>query len=288
MKNSYGKIFKSLWKKPPVVLPGAFNALTGMAAKKAGFKALYFSGGAFSATLGLPDVGLFTLTELEGAVQKIVAATELPILVDADTGFGEAVNVCRTVETLEAAGAAGLHLEDQVLPKRCGHLDGKELIPAEKMCEKIRAAILTRKDPDFVLMARTDARATEGIEGAIRRAKKYLEAGADAIFPEGLQSVAEFKTFSHALPKTPLLANMTEFGKTPFISANEFAEMGFAMVIFPVTLLRLAMKAVTEGLSQIRDTGTQKGLVDRMQTRKELYDLLDYEALAQRDKKVAL
>ena len=276
MTTSYGKQLRQLWQKQTIALPGVFNPLVGMSAKQVGFKALYFSGGAFSATLGLPDIGLFTLTELADQVQKIIAATDLPILVDADTGFGEAINVARTVETLKAIGAAGIHLEDQVMPKRCGHLDGKELVSTEKMCEKIRAAVAARKDSDFILMARTDARATSGMEGALKRAKAYLKAGADALFPEGLQSAEEFKIFAKNFPKTPLLANMTEFGKTPFISVDEFAKIGFKAVIFPVTCLRLAMQTIEKGLIEIRDNGTQKKLVADMQTRQELYKLLNY------------
>lgn len=261
----------------PLVLPGAFNPLVARAAAAAGFHGAYLSGGALSASLGFPDIGLLTLEEVARAAREIVAAAELPLLVDADTGFGEAVNVRRTVRALEDAGAAGLHIEDQVLPKRCGHLEGKELISEKAMCEKIRAAVGARRRKDFFIMARTDARGVEGVEAAIARARAYLKAGADGIFPEGLTSVEEFSAVAKALPKTILLANMTEFGKTPLISAAEFSRLGYAIVIFPVTLLRLAMKAVEKGLKELNEKGSQKELVQSMQTRKELYELLGYE-----------
>ncbi|MDP2599349.1 MAG: methylisocitrate lyase [Deltaproteobacteria bacterium] len=283
---SYSKTFRELLKKKPLVLPGVFNPLVGLAAKKAGFKAVYLSGGALSASLGFPDIGILTLDELASHARAIVRATGLPLLVDADTGFGEAVNVWRTVQILEEAGAAGLHIEDQILPKRCGHLEGKELISKEGMCEKITAAVSARKNKDFFIMARTDARGVEGIDAAITRAKAYVKAGADGVFPEGLQSIAEFKQFAKAFPKTPLLANMTEFGKTPFIDADQFDKLGFAMILFPVTTLRLAMKAVESGLEEIKKVGTQKNSIDKMQTRKELYELLDYDAYVRLDRKV--
>ena len=288
---NYSKTFRQLIKNKSLVLPGVFNPLVGLAAKQAGFKGLYLSGGALSASLGLPDIGLITLTELASHAKAIVAATELPLLVDADTGFGEAANVYRTVQALQSVGAAGMHLEDQVLPKRCGHLEGKELISKKEMCEKIKAAVAAcavaaRGESDFFLMARTDARAIEGLEGAIDRAKAYVTAGADGIFPEGLTSLQEFEKFAKALPKVPLLANMTEFGKTPFIDADQFDKMGYSIVIFPVTTLRLAMKAVEKGLKELAKTGTQKNLIPEMQTRNELYKMLDYDKYVRLDEKV--
>ncbi len=283
---NHSKTFRELLKKRPLVLPGIFNPLVGLAAKKAGFKGLYLSGGALSASLGLPDIGLITLNELAAHARAIVRATELPLLVDADTGFGEAVNVYRTVQVLEESGVAGLHIEDQILPKRCGHLEGKELVSKEAMCEKIAAAVAARKSKDFFLMARTDARSVEGLENAVVRAKAYLKAGADGLFPEGLQSSEEFKKFAGHFSKTPLLANMTEFGKTPFIDTDQFDKLGYSIVIFPVTALRLAMKAVEEGFDEIKKKGTQKNIVNKMQTRKELYQLLDYEKQVQLDKRV--
>lgn len=268
------------------VMPGVFNPLVAMAAKQAGFKALYLSGGALSASLGQPDIGLITLSELAEAARGIVSKTDLPLLVDADTGFGEAVNVYRTVQTLESAGAAGLHIEDQVLPKRCGHLEGKQLIAAEAMCEKIKAAIQAKKNKNFLIMARTDARAIEGLEGAIKRARAYLKAGAEALFPEGLTSKEEFRQFAAAFPNTPLLANMTEFGKTPFIHVKEFAQMGYRLVLFPVTLLRVAMGAVVKGLKEIKQKGTQKNLIPAMQTRSDLYHMLGYDCFVKLDRKI--
>lgn len=279
--------FKDLLKsKKALLLPGVFNPLAGLAAKRAGFRALYLSGGALSASLGLPDIGLLTLEEVARQARSIVQACDLPLLVDADTGFGEAVNVWRTVREMERAGAAGIHIEDQVLPKRCGHLEGKELIPEEAMCEKISAAIQARKDKNFFIMARTDARAVEGLERAIGRARAYLKAGADGLFPEGLSSREEFKIFAMSFPRTILLANMTEFGKTPLISAREFEKMGYKIVLFPVTLLRLAMKGVEKGLKELKARGTQKRLMKIMQTRKGLYDLLNYDSYVQLDRRV--
>jgi len=261
-------------QKETVVLPGVFNGATALAAKKAGFKALYLSGGALSASLGFPDVGILTLDELKTAVGYIRRATALPVLSDADTGFDDPA---KTVRVLEKAGAAGLHIEDQVPAKMCGHLDGKQLVSTKEMVSRIQAAIRGKKSPNFILMARTDARGVEGLDQAIERAKAYVKAGADALFPEGLETKEEFQLFSKAFPKVPLLANMTEFGKTPYISVHEFSEMGYKMVIFPVTLFRLSMKASIEGLMTIRDKGTQKSLEDHFQTRKELYEMLDYQ-----------
>lgn len=258
-------------------MPGAFNPLAARAIAAAGFKGAYLSGGALSASLGFPDIGLLTLEQVVGAARSILAASPLPLLVDADTGFGDADGVRQTVRALEEAGASGLHIEDQVLPKRCGHLEGKELISEKAMCEKIGAAVGARRNKDFFIMARTDARGPEGLDAAIARARAYLKAGADGIFPEGLTSVEEFSAVAKALPKAILLANMTEFGKTPFISAAEFGRLGYAIVIFPVTLLRLAMKAVEKGLKELKERGSQKELIQIMQTRKELYDLLEYK-----------
>lgn len=261
----------------PLVLPGVFNPLVARAAAKTGFKGAYLSGGALSASSGFPDIGLLTLDEVVRAAQALLLACDLPLLVDADTGFGEALNVRKTVRALESAGAAGLHIEDQVLPKRCGHLEGKELISEKAMCKKIGAAVGARRSKNFFIMARTDARGPEGLDAAIARSRAYLKAGADGIFPEGLTSVEEFSEVAKALPKAILLANMTEFGKTPFISAAELGRLGYAIVIFPVTLLRLAMKAVEKGLKELAKKGSQKELIQIMQTRKELYDLLEYK-----------
>jgi methylisocitrate lyase len=267
-------------------LPGAFNPLVARAIDRAGFDGVYLSGGAFSASLGLPDIGLTTLDEVAGMARAIAAQTNLPILADADTGFGEVANVARTVEVFEQAGVAGLHLEDQVNPKRCGHLDGKELVDLPAMTQKIRAAVAAKTDADFLIMARTDARATEGVTAAVYRAKAYVDAGAEAIFPEGLMDESEFATFRAEI-KVPLLANMTEFGKSPLLSKKQLENLGYNIVIYPVTTLRLAMNAVVDGLAAIKRDGGQAGLIEKMQTRTELYDMLDYESYVARDKTLA-
>lgn len=246
-----------------------------------GFQAAYLSGAAFSAaSLAIPDIGLFTLSELTEETKRLTRRTELPIIVDADTGFGEPINVARTVEELESAGAAAIQLEDQQLPKRCGHLSGKTLVSAEEMMAKIRAASSARSDASLVILARTDARGTDGIEAAIDRAKRYVDAGADWIFPEALANREEFQRMAAEVP-VPLVANMTEFGKSPLLPLSELSELGYAAALFPVTLLRLAMQTIQDALGTIRDQGSQATLVDQMQTRQKLYDLLgytDYEA----------
>jgi methylisocitrate lyase len=268
--------------------PGAPNALAARMIEDAGFEALYLSGAALSAgVMALPDVGLFTLTELVQQVNYLTSRVAIPAIVDADTGFGEAVNVERTVAELERAGAAAIQLEDQVLPKRCGHLSGKTLVNADAMCAKLRAAVSARGDDDTVIIARTDARASEGFDAAVERAKRYLEAGADWIFPEALTTREEFAKFAEAVD-APLLANMTEFGKSPLLEFNELAEIGYKVVIYPVTLLRVAMKAMETTLSILADEGTQRELLDLMQTRQELYDLLDYEGYESHDREYFL
>ncbi|MCH8827424.1 MAG: methylisocitrate lyase [Chloroflexi bacterium] len=255
-------------------VPGVYNPLSAMIARRVGFDVLYFSGAAFSASLGIPDIGLFTLDELTQAVRWMVRASDMPFIVDADTGFGEALNVVRTVKDLEDAGAAAIQIEDQVLPKRCGHLDGKTVISAEAFAEKIAAATGARKDT--LIVARTDVRAIEGMDSAINRGVMCREAGADIIFPEAMQSEEEFRTYADAVGG-PMLANMTEFGKTPYLSADRFRELGYQIIIFPVTTLRVANKITEELLTDIKNKGTQVDWLDRMQTRRELYDLIDYE-----------
>ena len=259
-----------------VLAPGAFNALVARAAAKTGFEALYISGGATANVAGYPDIGLITLTEMTRTIREIVDASGLPVIVDADTGYGEVEACVRTVVEYERAGAAALHLEDQVFPKRCGHLDGKDLIPADAMCDKIAAMAKHRIHPDFVLIARTDARHVTGFEDAVRRANLYRAAGADCIFPEGLQSEDEFARFAKECPG-PLLANMTEFGKTPDITAAHFAELGYSIVIHPLSMMRLAMGHVAKGLAALKRDGTVRAVLPEMQTRKELYELLGYE-----------
>ncbi len=268
---------RSLLQAGTVSLPGATNALSARLIESMGFDALYLSGAVLANSVGgVPDVGLMTLSEAEKHAQFVSRACSLPILMDADTGFGERDNVVRTVEILEAAGVSAIHLEDQEFPKRCGHLEGKRLVPAEAFAEKIAAAAEARRSKDFLIIARTDARGVEGYDEAVRRAHLYLEAGAEAIFPEALKTEEELRRFAKDV-NTWLLANMTEFGKTPYLSVDEFADMGYNLVIFPVTLQRVAMKAMEEVLRDIRDKGTQKDHVDKMQTRQELYDLLGYD-----------
>jgi methylisocitrate lyase len=257
--------------------PGAFSPLTAMLIARHGFEGVYVSGAVISAELGLPDIGLTTLTEVAGRAQQIARVTSLPSLVDADTGFGEPMNAARTVQVLEDAGAAGLHIEDQVNPKRCGHLDGKDVTNLETAVKRIKAAVSARRDPSFVIAARTDAAAVNGIDDAIDRAKAYADAGADLIFAEALAGEADFERFRAAID-TPLLANMTEFGKSPLLTTRTLENLGVNVVIYPVTLLRLAMHAASIGLAAIAGTGTQEGLLDKMQHRRDLYELLDYES----------
>lgn len=273
-----------LREEPLLVVPGVFNPLVGLIARRIGFKALYFSGAAYSASLALPDLGLVTLTEVAQAVRPIYRATGLPIIVDADTGFGEALNVVQAVDQLEAAGAAAIQIEDQQMPKRCGHLSGKTVVDAEEMARKVAAAARARQD--LLIVARTDARATHGLEEAVRRARLYLEAGADIIFPEALESEEEFRAFARAV-QAPLMANMTEFGRTPYIPAQWFAEWGYRIVIFPVTALRVAARAVEEALTALHREGTQTGLLPRMQTRQELYEIIGYGQYERFDQEVA-
>ncbi len=273
-----------LQKESVVVAPGAFNPLVGLAARRAGFRALYFSGAAHSASLALPDLGLLSLPEVAQAVRQLVRATGLPVIADADTGFGEVLNVAATVAALEEAGAAAVQLEDQVMPKKCGHLPDKAVVAAEEMARKLQAAARVRRD--LLIVARTDARATHGFDEAVRRAHIYLEAGADIIFPEALESEQEFEAFARAV-RAPLLANMTEFGKTPYIPVERFRQWGYRVVIFPVTALRMAMRAVEEAFRVLQEQGTQRGLLERMQTRGELYELIGYHRYEAFDREVA-
>jgi methylisocitrate lyase len=278
-----GQLLRSAWQSAPLQIPGVFNALVARLAEEAGFPAVYLSGAALSASLGLPDVGLVTLTEFTEFARSIRSATRLPILSDADTGFGEALNVERTVQQFEAAGVAGIHLEDQVLPKRCGHLSGKKLVSKEEMMAKLRAAIAARRDPDFVIIARTDARGVNGLADAIDRARAYQAVGADVIFVEALKTEAEFAQCAQEI-RGPLLANMTEFGQGPLLDFQTLGQMGYRLVIYPVTLLRLAMQSVQNGLDQIKQKGNQRDLVSQMLTRQQLYDLLRYTGYEERDR----
>lgn len=282
---SPGERFRNVLSQGCVAIPGVFNALSARMAQRAGFQALYQSGAALSAGLaGLPDVGLLTQTEFATQARYLTQAVSVPIISDADTGFGEPLAVERTVEQFEQAGLAGLHLEDQELPKRCGHLSGKSLVSRESMAAKIKAAAAARRDAGFVIIARTDARSVSGIDDALDRARAYLDAGADAIFPEALESPAEFERFSREI-SAPLIANMTEFGKSPLLSVRQLGEMGYRGVLFPVTLLRTAMKAVEAALARLAADGTQTAFLDHMQTRGELYDILGYTDFDARDRR---
>jgi len=260
-----------------VMMPGVPNAAIARQVERAGFDAVYISGaGMANMTAGLPDIGLLTLTEVARLAGYAARAIKIPAIVDADTGFGGAANVARTIQELESADLAGCHIEDQEFPKRCGHLAGKSLVESEEMVEKIKAAVAARRDPDFLIIARTDARAVEDFNRAVDRARQYGEAGADAIFPEALQSPDEFRAFAEQVD-LPLLANMTEFGKSPLLSISELAALGYRMVIFPMSAFRVAMKQSEEFLRALKKAGTQTQWVEKMQTRKELYDLLDYD-----------
>jgi len=259
--------------------PGAFSPLAALLVEELGFDGVYVSGAAISADLGLPDIGLTTLSEVVERGQEIARVTALPALIDADTGFGEPMNAARTIQVLEDAGLAGCHIEDQVNPKRCGHLENKSVVPVEEMVRRIAAAVAARRDPDFVICARTDARAVEGFDAAADRARAYVDAGADLVFPEALRDASEFARFRGAIA-VPMLANMTEFGQSELLSASTLADLGVNVVIYPMTLLRLAMGAVEAGLRELRDAGTQSGLVPAMQTRARLYELIDYEGYA--------
>jgi len=272
-------------EEPIIVAPGVYNAAVALLAERMGFKALYLSGAALTGSLAMPDLGIITLTEVAMFTGYIARVVRVPVIVDADTGFGEAINVQRTVRELEAAGAAAVQIEDQVLPKKCGHLAGKELVPPEEMVKKIVAAVEARRK-ETVVIARTDARSVEGLEAAIERAQLYVEAGADVIFPEALQSIEEFREFARRV-KAPLLANMTEFGRTPYITVEEFREAGYKIVIFPVTTFRASMKASMEILKEIREKGTQRHVLDRLMTRKEFYDLIGYYEYEEADKRIA-
>jgi methylisocitrate lyase len=265
--------------------PGAFNPLSARLIEEKGLEGVYISGAVISADLGLPDIGLTTLTEVAGRAAQIARMTDLPAIVDADTGFGEPMNVARTVQQLEDAGVAGLHIEDQVNPKRCGHLDGKAVVDEDTAIKRIRAAVAARRDPNLLIMARTDIRALDGMNSAIDRAKALVDAGADAIFPEAMVDLSEFAAMRAAVD-VPLLANMTEFGKSELFSNEQLASVGINIVIYPVSLLRLAMGAAERGLDTILDEGSLRSRVPEMQTRARLYELLDYESYGSFDNSV--
>jgi methylisocitrate lyase len=280
---SPGRRLRAAWEAQTLAIPGVFNAVVAKMAERLGFRAVYLSGAALSTTYGIPDVGLLTVNDFVDCARMLALATALPVLCDADTGFGEALNAERAVRLYENAGAAGIHLEDQVMPKRCGHLSGKGLVHAEVMAAKIRAACAARQDRDFVIVARTDARGVTGFDDAVRRARLYLDAGADAIFPEALESAEEFSAFAKAVP-APLVANNTEFGRSPNHDVQTFGNLGYRMVLFPVTALRSALKAAQETLADIASKGHQRDRLASMLTRAELYDLLNYAGYEARDR----
>ena len=280
-QEAAGRRFRALLQQPGILrLPGAHNGMSALQARAAGFEALYLSGAAMTASMGLPDLGVITVDEVAFFVRQIVRAAGLPLLVDGDTGYGEALNVMHMVRVFEEGGASAVHLEDQLLPKKCGHLNDKKLADAHDMAAKVAAATKARRD--LVVIARTDAAASEGLDGAVARAKLYVEAGADAIFPEALNTAEMLRAFAERMPGVPLLANMTEFGKTPFFTASEFEQMGYAIVIWPVSSLRVANKAQEQLYAAIARDGGTHNMIERMQTRAELYDTIklhDYEAL---------
>jgi methylisocitrate lyase len=277
MQKTKARKLRELIAQATVMMPGVPNAALARQVEQLGFDAVYISGaGMANATAGLPDIGLLTSTEVAQLAGYIANVVKIPAIVDADTGFGGAENVARTIRELEAAGLAGCHIEDQEFPKRCGHLAGKELVDADEMTGKISAAVRARRDPDFLITARADGRAVEGFDSTVKRARSYVEAGADAIFPEALQSADEFKAFAREV-KAPLLANMTEFGKSPLLSFKELSDFGYKLVIFPQSAFRVSMKASEELLRALKKSGTQSAWLDKMQTRKELYELLGYD-----------
>ena len=280
-RASAGRRFRDLLERPSILqIPGTHNGMAAIQAARAGFEACYLSGAAMTASMGLPDLGIITVDEVAFFIRQVVRASGLPVLVDGDTGYGEALNVMHMVRSFEEAGAAAVHLEDQLLPKKCGHLNDKRLADPRDMAAKVAAAAKARCE--LVVVARTDAAASEGLDAAVARARLYMEAGADAIFPEALNSAEMFRAFAARLPGVALLANMTEFGRTPFFTATEFEQMGYRMVIWPVSSLRVANKAQQELYASIRKNGGTHAMVERMQTRRELYDAIslhEYEAL---------
>jgi methylisocitrate lyase len=267
---------RKLINRGHVVAPGVFNGISALLAERAGFRALYLSGSGVAGCMGLPDLSLTTLSEVADETRKITSVSKLPLIVDIDTGFGETLNVMRTIRSIEAAGASAIHIEDQQLPKKCGHLSGKKIVPQEEMAEKVRMASESRNDKDFMIIARTDSRAVEGLDGSIERGKLYVKAGADAIFPEALESEDEFREYAKKV-RAPLLANMTEFGKSPLLSSKELAGIGYKIIIFPLTGFRSALSAVNSTYSELSRRGTQMGFLDKLMTREKFYDVIGYK-----------
>eukprot|EP01132_Coremiostelium_polycephalum_P002664 gene2664-3305_t len=276
--SSPGLLFrKALEVSKPLQIVGTVNAYSAILAEKSGFSAIYISGGALAAaSYGLPDLGITTINDVVEDIRRITRVTKLPLLVDADTGFGGAFNIARTIQEFERAGAAGCHIEDQVSAKRCGHRPGKKIVSLEEMVDRIKSAVAARKDPNFVIMARTDALANEGIEKAIERSKAYIEAGADMLFPEALTELSQYQQFRDALPNVPILANMTEFGKTPLFSTSELSSVGASMVLYPLSAFRAQSAATLKVFEAIKNEGSQNSVVPIMQTRADLYKYLDY------------
>ena len=283
--NAGAEGLRSLLERGDAVpVAGVFNPLSALIAEDVGFEALYLSGAALTASLGIPDIGLISLDDLTTATRWITRATTLPLIVDADTGFGGVLNVFRTVAELESAGAAAVQIEDQVMPKRCGHLEGKQVVDAEEFCAKIRAAVDARSS--MLVVARTDTKAILGLDRAIQRGRLYQAAGADVVFPEALETKSEFRSYAVGVD-VPLLANMTEFGKTPYLSVKEFESLGYQLVIFPVTALRISAEAMRGAMSNVLNSGTQVDILDRMQTRADLYELIGYKDYEGLDRRVA-
>ncbi|RMH37379.1 MAG: methylisocitrate lyase [Nitrospirae bacterium] len=280
--------FRNRVRTTTLAVPGVFNAFSARLVERAGFEAAYISGAGISAARALPDIGLLTMTEMAMETKQIAQAVDIPVFVDADTGYGEIHQVYRAVREFALVGAAGIQLEDQATTKRCGHLPGKVLIEKAAMCRKIAAAVEAKRDRDFLVIARTDARANEGLAGAIDRAKAYRAAGADAVFPEALESAEEFAQFAAALrdPTLILIANMTEWGKTPYLSVKDFAQLGYHLVLFPMTLFRMAARVMEEALQELVSQGTQRNLLERMQARQTLYEILRYQAYDEFEKRL--
>jgi methylisocitrate lyase len=287
-KKKSGKVLlkELIEDKDTYIVPGVYNPFTALLAEKKGFKAVYLSGAALTGSLAMPDLGLITLMELTYFTSMITRVINIPLIVDVDTGFGEIFNVMRTVKEMERVGAAAIQIEDQEMPKKCGHLTGKRLISIDDMIAKVRAAVEARDSDDFLIIARTDARGVEGLDSAINRAKRYVEAGADIIFPEALESEKEFKIFAEEVD-APLLANMTEYGKTPYMTADQFRRLGYKFVIFPVTMFRAAAKVTLDVLDTLLTEGTQVNILDKLMTREEFYRYIDYELYEEIDKKIS-
>jgi methylisocitrate lyase len=269
-----------------VEAPGVFNAIGAMLAERNNFNALYLSGSGVAGVQGLPDLSITTIDEVVSEARKITSISKLPLIVDIDTGFGEILNVERTIIEMERAGVSAVHIEDQVMPKKCGHLEGKALVPEQEMIEKIVAAIEARRNKNFMIIARTDARAVEGFDRAVERAKLYLKAGADAIFPEALQTEEEFREFHNKVPAV-LLANMTEYGKSPLLSSKELGTMGYRIVIFPLTAFRATIKTMDFVYSELRKKGTQREMMDKIASRSEFYDIIKYSEYENEDKEIS-